>query len=405
MTRQPDNHDWGVPIPNETENWGEVLNVLLEEDLDREVILYDPEHLRPPAGNTAPYLFFATDEQRLDFNDGVQWHEDIAGPGDTLGLADGEAAAPAFSFADDPDTGWYRAGDDTIGLAAGGTTVAVIDEDAHTVHTPVHVQDDDWLYFGDDRDWGVRYDATVGTFSITANPDGTPQSVIVVRDDNGRHAFNGSVRFYDRYANDTTLVDVQAGGVGMDAYHRWRDNDGTVKGRFGYDGDGNVVEFNALDGGNEQVFEIDPATGEIDFANGLTSGGTEVETAITVENDATAVFTGLDVLNFGTDLDVTDDGNGGVTVEANVDTGPDGAGTDHTYVTTEDESSDLPNASQHANLSGADVHDPAEHDNADHSEAFIADGDGTSRDYYVIDAGAGDPSGAGPDDLIFEREP
>lgn len=35
----------------------------------------------------------------------------------------------------------------------------------------------------------------------------------------------------------------------------------------------------------------------------------------------------------------------------------------------------------------------------------ITDGDGVERHIWVIAAGAADPAGAGPDDLIFEEQP
>lgn len=53
---------------------------------------------------------------------------------------------------------------------------------------------------------------------------------------------------------------------------------------------------------------------------------------------------------------------------------------------------------------GTDDHHSQSHGNADHTEVYIADGDGVSRDYWVIANGASDPSGAANNDLIFEEE-
>lgn len=45
-----------------------------------------------------------------------------------------------------------------------------------------------------------------------------------------------------------------------------------------------------------------------------------------------------------------------------------------------------------------------EHDNDDHREQYIPDGDGVERETWVIEAGAADPAEAAPEDLIFEKE-
>lgn len=44
------------------------------------------------------------------------------------------------------------------------------------------------------------------------------------------------------------------------------------------------------------------------------------------------------------------------------------------------------------------------HDNTAHSEEFVSDGDGTTRQIWVIANGASDPAGADPEDIIFEEE-
>jgi hypothetical protein len=59
----------------------------------------------------------------------------------------------------------------------------------------------------------------------------------------------------------------------------------------------------------------------------------------------------------------------------------------------------------HGNLADApaDAHHSQDHDNTDHTEEYVAEGDGVTRDIYVIAAGASDPSSATADDLIFEE--
>jgi len=44
------------------------------------------------------------------------------------------------------------------------------------------------------------------------------------------------------------------------------------------------------------------------------------------------------------------------------------------------------------------------HGNEDHTDEFVSDGDGTTREIWVIANGASDPAGADPEDLIFEEE-
>lgn len=58
--------------------------------------------------------------------------------------------------------------------------------------------------------------------------------------------------------------------------------------------------------------------------------------------------------------------------------------------------------SNHA--SNADAHHNQSHGNADHTSVFVSDGDGTTREIWVIASGASDPAGAGADDIIFEEE-
>lgn len=59
-------------------------------------------------------------------------------------------------------------------------------------------------------------------------------------------------------------------------------------------------------------------------------------------------------------------------------------------------------ASEDVRVNGASV--AADHDNADHTEAFVFDGDGVERRIWVIAAGAADPADATADDLIFEEQ-
>lgn len=46
----------------------------------------------------------------------------------------------------------------------------------------------------------------------------------------------------------------------------------------------------------------------------------------------------------------------------------------------------------------------SDHENEDHTAAFISDGDGIQRRIWVIAAGAADPAEATAEDIIFEEQ-
>lgn len=124
------------------------------------------------------------------------------------------------------------------------------------------------------------------------------------------------------------------------------------------------------------------------------SGGTLAHTGINSALTGSTLLTSL----VGDNLSI--DGSGNLNA-AGGSTG--GAPTDASYVTLNDETG-LDSETQHANIVEADRHPPAEHDNTSHSAAFLNDGDGVERTVWVIAAGASDPAGADPEDIIFEEE-
>lgn len=79
--------------------------------------------------------------------------------------------------------------------------------------------------------------------------------------------------------------------------------------------------------------------------------------------------------------------------------------TDSEAQTAINNDSDHGSTAQHDYFSG-DYNDLTNrsHGNEDHDNVFISDGDGTTRQYWVIANGASDPSGAGSNDIIFEEE-
>lgn len=105
---------------------------------------------------------------------------------------------------------------------------------------------------------------------------------------------------------------------------------------------------------------------------------------IAVQSDLVDVSDGgVTVVSDAKEINFTDSGDATVTVTqdgetavVNVDaTAEEGATADATYVTVNDETVDLANSQQHANLSGADLHSPAEHaiGGTAHSASTLAD--------------------------------
>lgn len=79
MSQLTDYHDdWDYPVVHSTstedeDQWGDILNGLVEHDLDEEVIKKDTLVNRPAAGNQNRW-FLATDELELFLDDGTDWN-------------------------------------------------------------------------------------------------------------------------------------------------------------------------------------------------------------------------------------------------------------------------------------------------------------------------------------------
>lgn len=77
-----DNHDWNYPAPGynaDSPTWGELLNTIIEDDLDREVIVKGAYADRPAAGQ-ADRWYLATDRRIIFRDTGDSW-EPVAGVG------------------------------------------------------------------------------------------------------------------------------------------------------------------------------------------------------------------------------------------------------------------------------------------------------------------------------------
>jgi len=109
------NHNWDIPdVGGSKDTWGQILNDLFENDLDRQVTLEDTVANRPTADGTAVKYFHATDEGRLYYNDGSSWNI----------LAENVA-----DLADDPhDLGGSQHGSDTLANLNSKVSDATLDD-------------------------------------------------------------------------------------------------------------------------------------------------------------------------------------------------------------------------------------------------------------------------------------
>lgn len=89
----------------------------------------------------------------------------------TTGFGDGSAAAPSITFSADTDTGIFRIGVNTIGIAAGGVTRASVDTDSFDFTVPVGLADGavgaPSLTFSSDLDTGI-YRIGANSFGLVA---------------------------------------------------------------------------------------------------------------------------------------------------------------------------------------------------------------------------------------------
>lgn len=110
----------------------------------------------------------------------------------TVGAAAGSAAAPAYTFTDDPDTGIYRSGADTLAFSTGGTLAGEIDSSGrirwdNAIIGPVGSAAAPALSFETDSDTGFYRS---GTNTIAWTSGGTAGGYLL---DKGIRALDGSV--------------------------------------------------------------------------------------------------------------------------------------------------------------------------------------------------------------------
>lgn len=113
MPQSTDYHSWTYPVlhtesDEDEDQWGDLLNVLIEGDLDEQVVLKDAKANRPAAG-TSDRWFLATDESPpgLYLDDGQSWITIWDGDAQTLDgydssefgvLSEAETVTGAWTF-------------------------------------------------------------------------------------------------------------------------------------------------------------------------------------------------------------------------------------------------------------------------------------------------------------------
>lgn len=128
------NSDLGFTIPGALLNFYEVGSTTVRKDTfiqltggsaNANPVVADGEGRFPEIYLDGSYNVVLTDAAANDIWTGGN-RDNVASvifPDPSL-LNDGTPAAPAYSFIEDPDTGFYRVGDDTIGVSVGGNQVA-----------------------------------------------------------------------------------------------------------------------------------------------------------------------------------------------------------------------------------------------------------------------------------------
>jgi len=101
-TNDTDNHDWEYPADGydaDSPDWGDLLNTLIDDDLDRDVVIKDTHANRPAAGE-ADRWFLATDKKYVAYDDGNSW-EIFAGTADAGTRPAGTTYRNGVNVADD----------------------------------------------------------------------------------------------------------------------------------------------------------------------------------------------------------------------------------------------------------------------------------------------------------------
>lgn len=151
MPNQTDYHAWSYPTPHtesseDEDEWGSILNTLIEGDLDEQVILKDTKANRPAAG-TADRWFLATDQSPpgLYLDDGTQWLTIWDGDADTLdgydssafgALGEAETVTGSWTFSPGLTTGGDLvddAGNTVFDYANSWVPIAVLEANGVTV--------------------------------------------------------------------------------------------------------------------------------------------------------------------------------------------------------------------------------------------------------------------------------
>jgi hypothetical protein len=121
----------------------------------------------------------------------------------TLLLGDGSASAPSYSFSSDTDTGFYRIGDNNIGLSLGGSLKVDFSTDIETT-IPLKIT------YGDNTPLIINYSRSTSDTSARVSYAGTYVDILESGSISGMGAFSRSV-----YGNYTKTNDTGSGTTGQ----------------------------------------------------------------------------------------------------------------------------------------------------------------------------------------------
>lgn len=283
MTTRTPNHGWVLPVPNETEDWGTVLNDFFEGELDQEVILYGLLSDRPDPGPDVPTLYFVTDEQRFDYNDGTEWQTDATAgshthDGDTLGTLAGLAMGGEITMSQNAidfdgaqlehtDAGyWYTDGSGSDSLyiwdSDGDTAIARFDEGG-TVTFP-----DSSLTLTD-----LLLEAQAPSLTLNSTDTGGSDSIIEFQE-------AGSVAAQIFHDDSTNTLAILNGHTGLRTLEFESTGDITAGGSTTLWDDANGhVPAGAVEGGESVVDtgNVQLSSGEAAISTGITSGGVDLD--------------------------------------------------------------------------------------------------------------------------------
>ena len=113
----------GVGIGTATPTTGTRLDIVGATSADSSIVIPRAAVADRPAVGVNGMMRYASDTNKFEAYQNGAWIDMIGGVSSSVAAGAGSAAAPSISFSSDTDTGFYSSGDGTIGIAANGAQV------------------------------------------------------------------------------------------------------------------------------------------------------------------------------------------------------------------------------------------------------------------------------------------